>query len=229
VSRYSDWLKSPKSARVWLEDSMTALGQFAFVNPLHRLKHWHSGKRQMVDCWEEKGNECFLCKKGFQQTHRYTYGLYIQHGDDNIYYFDANLSTHSHYQRIFSTLFDNNSNPCDILFEFTKRIITTPAGIKTKGYDIVETKEKIFTPEVLRPSMSDHFQNKVKDFKWVVPEEIVVKLLDYDGKPMPSLIDFFLLIKDKAPKVPDKEAKAYAVRLLENNVVDLRNAKEFRR
>jgi len=208
---------------------MTALGQFAFVNPLHRLKHWHSGKRQMVDCWEEKGNECFLCKKGFQQTHRYTYGLYIQHGDDNIYYFDANLSTHSHYQRIFSTLFDNNSNPCDILFEFTKRIITTPAGIKTKGYDIVETKEKIFTPEVLRPSMSDHFQNKVKDFKWVVPEEIVVKLLDYDGKPMPSLIDFFLLIKDKAPKVPDKEAKAYAVRLLENNVVDLRNAKEFRR
>ena len=228
MSRYSDWLKSPKSARVWLEDSMTALGQFAFVNPLHRLKHWHSGKRQMVDCWEEKGNECFLCKKGFQQTHRYTYGLYIQHGDDNIYYFDANLSTHSHYQRIFSTLFDNNSNPCDILFEFTKRIITTPAGIKTKGYDIVETKEKIFTPEVLRPSMSDHFQNRVKDFKWVVPEEIVIKLLDYDGKPMSSLIDFFLLIKEKAPSVPDKEAKSYAVRLLENNVIDLRNAKEYR-
>ena len=228
MSRYSDWMKSPKSARVWLEDSMTALGQFAFVNPLHRLKHWHSGKRQMVDCWEEKGNECFLCKKGFPQSHRYTYGLYIEHGDDNIYYFDANLSTHSHYQRIFSSMFDDNNNPCDILFEFTKRVITTPAGIKTKGYDIVATGEKIFMAEVLRPSMSEHFQNKVKDFKWVVPEEIVVKLLDYDGKPMSYLIDFFLLIKDIAPKVPDKEAKAYAVRLLENNVVDLRNAKEFR-
>ena len=207
---------------------MTALGQFAFVNPLHRIKHWHSGKRMMVDCWEERGNECFLCKKGFQQAHRYTYGLYCGRNDDNIYYFDANLSTHSHYQRIFSSLFDDNVNPCDLIFEFSKGTITTTAGIKTQGYDIVKTNEKVFITEVLRPSMSDHFQNRVKDFKWVVPEEVILKLLDYDGKPIASLIDFFLLIKEKAPSVSDKDAKTYAVRLLENNVIDLRNAKEYR-
>ena len=35
MSEYDDWIKSPRSERVWLEDSMTALGQFAFIAPIH--------------------------------------------------------------------------------------------------------------------------------------------------------------------------------------------------
>ena len=33
---YDDWIVSPKSQRIWLEDSMSALGQFAFIAPIHR-------------------------------------------------------------------------------------------------------------------------------------------------------------------------------------------------
>ena len=79
-----------------------------------------------------------------------------------------------------------------------------------------------------RPSLTSPFQNKVKDFKWVVPEEVVLKLSDYDNKPMKSLIDFFLIIKDMFPRISDKKLKSYAIRLLENNVIDLRKAKEYR-
>jgi len=36
-----DWIQSPRSQRIWLEDSMMALGQFAFIAPIHRVKHWN--------------------------------------------------------------------------------------------------------------------------------------------------------------------------------------------
>jgi len=61
----------------------------------------------------------------------------------------------------------------------------------------------------------------------VVPEELVIKLLEYDSKPF-NLIDLFLLIKQKSPKTTDKVAKSYAVRLLENGVMDVKKAKEYR-
>ena len=61
-----------------------------------------------------------------------------------------------------------------------------------------------------------------------MPEEIVLKLVDYDNKPMSSLIDFFLILKELCPRIDDKKLKGYAIRLLENNVVDLRKAKEYR-
>ena len=41
---YSDWVES--NGRVWLHDSMTALGQFAYVNPIMRAHHWYNGKKK---------------------------------------------------------------------------------------------------------------------------------------------------------------------------------------
>ena len=228
LSQYSDWIKSPKSARIWLLDSMTAVGQFAFINPLHRIKHWSSSKKRRVDCWEPKGKECFFCKRGMAQIHDYTYGVYSERGDETIYYLSVNLSTHSHFQRYFSGCFDNNINPCDLIHTFTRTKITTLSGLQMNGYDLKATEDKPFMTEVFRPSLQSPFQNKVRDFKWVVPEEIVLKLVDYDNKPMTSLIDFFLILKDLCPRISDKKLKSYAIRLLENNVVDLRKAKEYR-
>tara|TARA_R100001530_G_scaffold79183_4_gene55268 strand:- start:120 stop:806 length:687 start_codon:yes stop_codon:yes gene_type:complete len=227
MSEYSDWIKSPRSARVWLEDSMTTLGQFAFVNPLHRLKHWNNKERRRVDCWQQKGKPCFYCQKGFTQIHDYTYGLYTEKADSVIRYLSTNLSTHTHFQRIFSSLFDDNKNPCDMVFEITKKKITTLNGTQMNGYDIIPTDEDMFVAEVLRPSPLDPFQNQVAKFKWIVPEELVLKLIDYDNKPF-NLIDLFLLIKEKMPKLSEIDAKMYAVKLLENGVMDLKKAKEYR-
>ncbi len=38
---YDDWIASDKSTRVWLADSMTALGQFAYVTPIPRVMHYN--------------------------------------------------------------------------------------------------------------------------------------------------------------------------------------------
>ena len=38
----------------------------------------------------------------------------------------------------------------------------------------------------------------------------------------------FILLKDKAPRLQDKTAKSYAVKLLEYGVLDIRKAKEYR-
>jgi hypothetical protein len=228
VSGYSDWLQSPYSARVWLQTSMTAKAQFAFVNPLHRLKHWIASKGKRVDCWKQRDKECFYCNKGIDQQHEYAYGVYIGKGDAEIKYLHTNLTTHTHIQNIFSQFFDESQNPCDLVFAVERTEITNLSGVRVLGYDIKQIDdEEMFVPEVLRPSPLSPFQNLVRDFKWIVPEEIVVKLLDYDSKPF-NLIDLFLLIKQKAPKLPDKTAKSYAVRLLENGVLDVKKAKEYR-
>ena len=41
-----------------------------------------------------------------------------------------------------------------------------------------------------------------------------------------SLIDLFLLLKDNFGGLKEKDLKTYAVRLVNNNVIDLRKAKE---
>ena len=227
MGSYSDWIQSPHSARVWLQHSMTATAQFAFVNPLHRLKHWIQSKGKRVDCWRQRDKECFYCNKGIDQQHEYAYGVYIEKGNAEIKYLHTNLTTHTHIQNIFSALFDNHENPCDLVFAVARQEITNLSGVRVLGYDIIKIEEEMFVPEVLRPSPLTPFQNLVRDFKWVVPEELVIKLLEYDSKPF-NLIDLFLLIKQKSPKTTDKVAKSYAVRLLENGVVDVKKAKEYR-
>tara|TARA_Y100001951_G_C11195895_1_gene214267 strand:+ start:157 stop:456 length:300 start_codon:yes stop_codon:yes gene_type:complete len=96
------------------------------------------------------------------------------------------------------------------------------------GYDLKPTEDKMFITEVFRPSLQTPHQNKIRDFKWMVPEEIILKLAEFDNKPVSSLIDFFLILKEICPRIDDKKLKSYAIRLLENNVVDLRKAKEYR-
>jgi len=59
----------------------------------------------------------------------------------------------------------------------------------------------------------------------VVPVEIVDFLKDREGEPI-SLIDLFLLLKDHFSGIKEKEIKKYAIRLVNNNVLDLRRARE---
>ena len=47
---YSDWIESGKSKRVWLADSMTALAQFDYVNPIQRVMHWDKKKKRRGGC-----------------------------------------------------------------------------------------------------------------------------------------------------------------------------------
>ncbi len=138
-----------------------------------------------------------------------------------------NLTTHTHFQKTFSTLFDDNKNPCDIVFKLNYTQLTNMNGKKYNGYDIMKSDEDMFVKEIFRPSPLDAYQNIVKDFKWVVPEELVMKLIEYDQKPM-SLIDLFLLIKEKYSTIKDKDAKKYSIRLIENGLVDIKKAKEYR-
>ena len=51
---YSDWMESGKSKRVWLADSMTALAQFAYVNPIQRVMHWDNKKKRRGGCYADK-------------------------------------------------------------------------------------------------------------------------------------------------------------------------------
>ena len=225
---FSDWIKSDKSERVWLVDSMTALGQFAFVNPLHRVKHYVQSKNRRVDCWAERTGKCIYCENGIMKVNDYTYGIFTEKGDNTIKYMGSvNLSTHTLIQNIFSDLFDNNENPCDLVFEITKTKITNLNGNKVSGYEIKRSDEEMFVKEVFRPSPLNAFQNIVRDFRWVVPEELVIKLVDLDGHPI-SLIDLFLKIKEIS-NIEDNVAKKYAIRLLENGIVDLKKSKEFRK
>ena len=50
-----DWIQSPRSQRIWLEDSMMALGQFAFIAPIHRVKHWNPTTKRRNKCWAKEG------------------------------------------------------------------------------------------------------------------------------------------------------------------------------
>ena len=227
MSSYDDWSQSTKSERVWLEASMTAEAQFAFISPLPRLQHWISSKRKRVPCWQQKGKECIYCKNGLKQQHDFTYGIFIEPGNENVFYLSTNLSTHSYFHRAFSKHLDSSSNPCDIVFVFERKKITTPTGNQAMGYALEQTNKDVLVAEVFRPSLDSTFQNQVKNFKWVVPEEVVRQLSDLEGQPF-TLIDFFLAIKKKMPKLKDKTAKKYAVALIENGIVDLRKARIFR-
>ncbi len=223
----SEWLKSQKSARVWLEDSMNAEAQFAFISPLHRLQHWISSKRRRIVCWQEQGKKCRYCENGLRQQHDYTYGIFTEPGNETVFYLNTNMTTHSYFQRTFSKLLDDNINPCDAMFIFTRAKLTTVTGNKANGYALVKTNTPQFVAEVFRPSLDSQFQNQVMNFRWEVPEEVIRKLTELDGQPF-TLIDFFLAIKEKLPNLTDKIAKQYSIILIENGIVDLRKARVFR-
>jgi hypothetical protein len=201
---------------------MSALGQFAFIAPIHRVKHWNQSTRRRVKCWAEEG-ECVFCKQDIPRINEFTYGIYhndteyIGGGKHNISYLSATLATHTHFQKTFSKLIDENINPTDVVFALKRTKITT-----SQGYALDQTDMESFVKEKFRPSL---FNSEEQEYTWIVPEEIVKFLEEKDGEPM-SLIDLFLSLKDNFTGMSEKELKTYAIRLCENNVLNLRKARK---
>ena len=224
---YSDWIQSTRSQRVWLEDSMTALGQFAFISPIHRVRHWNPAKRQRVKCWAKEGT-CVHCERDIPKINEFTYGVYHQQseyeggGKHGVSYMSVTLSTHTHFQQLFSKLIDENQNPTDLVFEIKRTKIMTSQGKPVNGYEVKPTEMEMFVKEKFRPALYD---SEEQEHRWVVPEEIVDFLKDKDGDPM-SLIDLFLLLRDNFSGFKEKEIKTYAIKLISDNVLNLRNARE---
>jgi len=217
---YDDWRQSPRSERVWLEDSMKSLGQFAFIAPIHRVKHWNPSTKRRNKCWAKEG-ECVFCKNGTPKINEFTYGIYIS-GEKIIKYLTLTIASHTEAQRLFFTLIDNGTNPTDIVFEFQKGKVKTTFGRQTNGYILNPTEGEPFIAEKFRPSLTD---SEEQSYTWVVPEEIVEFLKGKDGEPM-TMIDLYLIMKNQFPAIPDKELKKYAVKLCEHNVLNLLNARK---
>jgi len=215
---YSDWVESTKSTRVWLEDSMTALCQFAYVNPIHKVMHWDAENKRRTNCLKGKYEKCATCDKGVTTIHDYTYGIYT--GDSKeIKYLSTALSTHTNFQQCFRENLKENVNPCDLLFKVRKGKITTPKGYETTGYDVsvVEGMEP-FIAEKDRPS-------PFQEGKWIIPRMVAEGLTDMDRQPC-NLIDLYTEMKQRFPNIEEKQIKEYAILLGEGGVVDLRKAKE---
>ena len=216
---YSDWVESTKSKRVWLEDSMTALCQFAYVNPIHKVMHWDAENRRRTTCLKGKYEQCATCDKGVSVIHDYTYGIYTNDGDKTIRYLSTALSSHTNFQQSFKDNLKKDVNPCDVLYKVRKGKITTPKGYETVGYEveIVEDRE-VFVAEKDRPS-------PFQEGKWLIPRMVAEGLTDIDRMPY-NLIDLYTEMKERFPNIEDKQIKEYAILLGDGGVVDLRKAKE---
>jgi len=217
---YDDWRQSPRSQRVWLEDSMKALGQFAFIAPIHRVKHWNPTTKRRNKCWAKEG-ECVFCKNGTPKINEFTYGIYVS-AEKVISYLTLTIASHTEAQRLFSTLIENGTNPTDIVFEFQKGKIKTTFGRQTNGYIMNPTEVEPYVVEKFRPSLTN---SEEQSYTWIVPEEIVEYLKDKDGEPI-TMIDLYLIMKEQFPAIEDKELKKYAVKLCEHNVLNLLNARQ---
>jgi len=217
---YDDWRQSPRSQRVWLEDSMTALGQFAFIAPIHRVKHWNPTTRKRNKCWAKEG-ECVFCKNGTPKINEFTYGIYVS-SEKTIKYLTLTIASHTQCQRLFTTLIENGINPTDVIFEFQKGKVITTTGRQANGYLLEPTEDEPFVAEKFRPSLTNSDE---QSYTWIVPEEIVEFLKDKNGDPM-TMIDLYLIMKDQFPAIEEKELKKYAVKLCEHNVLNLNNARQ---
>jgi len=217
---YDDWRQSPRSQRIWLEDSMTALGQFAFIAPIHRVKHWNPSTKRRNKCWAKEG-ECVFCKNGTPKINEFTYGIYIS-SEKVISYLTLTIASHTEAQRLFSTIIENGNNPTDLVFEIKKGKVKTTFGRETNGYLLSPTEMQPFVAEKFRPSLTN---SEEQTYTWIVPEEIAEYLKDKDGQPM-TMIDLFLIMKEQFPAIEEKELKKYAVKLCEHNVLNLLNARK---
>ena len=215
----SFWRQSTRSKRVWLDNSMTAKGQFAFIAPIHRVKHWNPTTKKRNKCWAKEG-ECVFCKNNTPKINEFTYGIYIS-SEKDIKYLTLTVASHTNAQRLFSTMIENGVNPTDKVFEFKKGKVKTTFGRETNGYNIEVTDDDVFVVEKFRPSLTS---SEEQSYTWIVPEEIVEYLKDKNGEPI-TMIDLYLLLKEQFPAIPEKELKKYAVKLCEHNVLNLMNAR----
>ena len=215
----SFWRQSTRSKRVWLDNSMTAKGQFAFIAPIHRVKHWNPTTKKRNKCWAKEG-ECVFCKNNTPKINEFTYGIYVS-SEKDIKYLTLTVASHTNAQRLFSTMIENGVNPTDKVFEFKKGKVKTTFGRETNGYNIEVTDDDVFVVEKFRPSLTS---SEEQSYTWIVPEEIVEYLKDKNGEPI-TMIDLYLLLKEQFPAIPEKELKKYAVKLCEHNVLNLMNAR----
>ena len=91
---YSDWLQSQHSARVWLDNAMTAQCQFATIKPIKKNKKYNG--RTYVE---------------------YNYGIYTQDRGKDIRYLPTSQTTHRNLQGKFSDNLEAGKNPTEILWE----------------------------------------------------------------------------------------------------------------
>ena len=218
MSGHDDWIQSPRSSRVWLNDSMTALGQFAFIAPIHRVKHWNPTTKKRNKCWAKEA-ECIFCKNNTPKINEFTYGIYISESKE-MKHLTLTIASHTQCQKTFSSMIEEGINPTDIVFEYTKGKVMTTYGKQTNGYNVEQTEREMFVSEKFRPSLESDEQA----YTWVVPEEIVAYLKDRDGQPI-TMIDLFLSLKERFPAIKEKDLKKYSVKLCEHNVLHLTNAR----
>ena len=219
MSEYDDWIQSTRSDRIWLENSMTALGQFAFISPIHRVKHWNPTTKKRNKCWAKEG-ECVFCKNNTPKINEFTYGLYTSEAKQ-VKYLTLTVGAHTLAQRVFTILIENGFNPTDKVFEIKKGKVMTTSGREVNGYDLSITELNPFVEEKFRPSLESSDE---QSYVWAVPEEIAEFLKDKDGDPI-TMIDLFLILKENFPAIEEKEMKKYAVKLCEHNVLNLSNAR----
>jgi hypothetical protein len=199
---------------------MKALGQFAFIAPIHRVKHWNPSTKRRNKCWAKEG-ECVFCKNGTPKINEFTYGIYVS-AEKTIKYLTLTIASHTNAQRLFTTIIENGINPTDLVFEFQKGKVKTTLGREANGYLLSPTEEDPFVAEKFRPSLTS---SEEQSYTWVVPEEIVEYLKDKNGDPI-TMIDLYLVMKEQFPAISDKELKKYAVKLCEHNVLNLNNARQ---
>ena len=217
IAGHSDWKESKHSKRVWLSDSMTALGQFAYINPLYKVMHWYKEDGRRVKCWIDEGRRCFHCEKNVPQIKEYTYGIY-PHSGSEIHYFSTTLSTHTLFQILFRQILDEGKNPCSLLFEVTREKIEIVKGEPVNGYSLKPTDMEVFKAEKERPSL-------FTEGKYLIPQDIISALRPFDGEPM-NMIDLFLKIKELFPHKLENDIRKYSIKLCENGVLDLRKGVE---
>ena len=126
MSKNDDWIQSTRSERIWLEDSMTALGQFAFKAPIHRVKHWNPTTKKRNKCWAKEG-ECVFCKNNTPKINEFTYGIYIS-TEKKIKYLTLTIASHTEAQRLFATIIENGMHPTDMVFAFKIGKVKTTFG-----------------------------------------------------------------------------------------------------
>ena len=95
-------------------------------------------------------------------------------------------------------------------------------GRLVNGFELTKTDIPVYNTEKFRPSL---YESEEQEWKWSVPEEIVDFLKDKEGDPT-TLIDLFLLLKDKFTGIEEQDLKTYAIKLVNNNVISLTNARE---
>ena len=91
---YSDWLQSKHSARVWLDNAMTAQCQFATIKPIIK------DKKYAARIYKEYNN-----------------AIYTNDSEKDIRYLPTSHTTHRNLQGKFRDYLKTGKNPTEILWE----------------------------------------------------------------------------------------------------------------